>query len=175
MRMRGWSRGSRWGLGLLTAGCVSLGLGGCANLESFLSQLPSQQVTPRQDASDVRWVSEPTEILDLEGPLTGRVGMPVELKVQVVIGSSSCNKVGEVFVDVDEASRKVSIRATRLTAQADSPIPCTDDYGWTAKTASFTPASAGTYSVVAEGFKPGGLAPGDRQPQGELSIAVTAD
>lgn len=171
MRMRGWSRASHLGLGLLTAGVLSLGLGACANLESLL--LPQQ--TPRQDASDVRWVSEPTEILDLEGPLTGRVGTPMDIKVQVVIGSSSCNKVGEVFVDVDEASRTVTVRATRLTAQADSPIPCTDDYGWTAKTASFTPASAGTYRVTAQGFKPGGLAPGDRQPQGELSIAVSAD
>lgn len=150
---------------------LSLGLGGCHDLNAFLSQ----QQPPRQGTPDVRWVSEPTEILDLEGPATAQAGTPVEVKVQVVVGSSSCNRVGEVFVDVDEASRTVTVRATRLTAQADSPMPCTDDYGWTAKTAMFTPASAGTYHVVAERYKPGGLAPGDRPSQGELDVVVTAD
>ncbi|MNR81414.1 hypothetical protein D3C72_121560 [compost metagenome] len=158
-------------LALALGGLLSLGLVGCQDLNAF----DSNQQKPRQGNPEVRWVSEPTEILDLQGPVTTQVGTPVELTVQVVIGSSSCNRVGEVFVDVDDAARKVTVRATRLTAQADEPIPCTDDYGWTAKKVDFTPAATGTYLVVAQGFKPGGLAPGDRQPQGELGIVVTAE
>lgn len=157
-------------LALALGGCLSLGLAGCQDLNAFFSQ---QQ--PRQGTPEVRWVSEPTEILDLQGPAAARVGMPVELTVQVVIGSSSCNRMGEVLLDVDDAARKVIVRATRLTAQAEPPIPCTDDYGWTSKKASFTPAATGTYLVVAQGFKPGGGMPGDRQPQGELSLVVTAE
>ena len=155
-------------LALALGGLLSLGLVGCQDLNALLAQ---QQ--PRQGNPEVRWVSEPTEILDLRGPVTAPAGTPVELTVQVVVGSSSCNRVGEVFLDVDDASRTVTVRATRLTAQADSPIPCTDDYGWMGKTASFTPQATGTYQVVAENFKPGYAAPGEPEPRGEVSIQVT--
>jgi hypothetical protein len=148
---------------------IGLGLGGCEHLKGLMA---AQQ--PGQGNPDVRWVSESTEILDLRGPATAQVGVPVELTVQVVIGSSSCNRVGEVLLDVDDAARTVTVRATRLTAQADPPIPCTDDYGWTSQKASFTPMATGTYRVVAQAFKPGYGAPGEPAPRGTLDIEVLA-
>lgn len=155
-------------LALVLGGVMSLGLGGCEALKG----LGTMQQPGRGGTGEIRWVSEPTEILDLKGPATARVGQPVELAVQVVVGSSSCNRPGEVRVEVDEASRTVTVRATRLKADAD--IPCTDDYGWVRKTASFTPGAAGTYRVHAERYKPSGLPPGE-QPQGELEIRVEAE
>ncbi|MNT76180.1 hypothetical protein D3C72_2151540 [compost metagenome] len=92
----------------------------------------------------------------------------------MVVGSSSCNRVGEVTLAVDDVARTVTVRATRLTAQADPPIPCTDDYGWTSRKASFTPQATGTYHVVAEGFKPGFATPGEPEPRGTLDLTVLA-
>ncbi len=152
------------------ASTLALGLSGCGDLRGLWTS-----VLPRPADPEVRWVSESTEILDLRGPAAARIGTPVALTVQVVIGSSSCNRAGEVLLDVDDAARTVTVRATRLAAQADPPIPCTDDYGWKSQTASFTPAQAGTYRVVAERYKPGFAAPGEPEPRGELSIVVSAE
>jgi len=154
---------------ILLLAVFGLALVGCQELSGFLT---AQR--PRQSDPAVRWVSESTEILDLRGPATAQAGTPVELTVQIVIGSSSCNRVGEVLVDVDDTARTVTVRATRLTAQADPPIPCTDDYGWTSKTASFTPASTGTYRVTAQGYNPGYAAPGEPEPKGALDIEVAS-
>ena len=162
-------------LALVTAGLLSLSLAGCEDLRGFLAQqqpkdLPQQ---PAQSAPNVRWVSEPTEILGLQGPETAQVGTPVGVTAVVVVGSSSCNRVGEVFLDVDEAARTVTVRATRLKAESDGELPCTDDYGWTSKKASFTPQAPGTYRVLAQRYKPGYGAPGNPEPRGEFTVVVT--
>lgn len=154
-------------LGGAVVGLVMLGVAGCGDLTALWA---SQRSGHPQ--ATIRWVSESTEILDLRGPATGTVGEPVELTVQAVIGSSSCNKAGEIEVAVDDAARRVTVRATRLTAQSDGELPCTDDYGWKAHQVTFTPRAAGAYEVTAERFKPGFLAPGEPVPQGTLSIEV---
>ncbi len=154
-------------LAVVLVSAICLGLSGCQHLKGLIASQQLGQVNP-----DVRWVSESTEILDLRGPATAQVRVPVEVTVQVVIGSSSCNRLGEVLLDVDDAARTVTVRATRLTAQADPPIPCTDDYGWTSEKATFTPMTTGTYRVLAQGFKPGYGAPGGAEPRGTLDIEV---
>lgn len=157
----------RYIMGVATAGLLLLGLVGCGDLAGlWAAQRPGDQ------NPTIRWVSESTEILDLRGPATGKVGEPITLTVQAVIGSSSCNRAGEVEVTVDDAARRVQVRATRLTAQSDGELPCTDDYGWKGHEVSFTPRAAGPYEVTAERFKPGFLAPGEPVPQGSLSIDV---
>ena len=151
----------------LTAGVLSLALVGCGDMEGLWA---SQR--PKDSQPSIHWVSGPTEILDLRGPSTATVGTAVELTVQAVIGSSSCNRAGEVSLEVDDAARRVTVRATRLTAQSDGELPCTDDYGWKAHKVAFTPKSVGRYLVTAEGFRAGSLPPGEPAPQGELEIAV---
>ena len=162
-------------LAILMAGLLSLGLAGCEDLRTFLAQQQPKTVPqqPAQVNPDIRWVSEPTEILGLQGPETAKAGSPVEVTAVVVIGSSSCNRVGEVTLDVDEAARTVTVRATRLKAEAEGELPCTDDYGWTSKKARFTPQSPGTYQVVAQGYKPGYGAPGNPEPRGAFTLVVT--
>lgn len=156
-------------VGVLSVSIVALA--GCQDLQGLWA---SQRQTKPGDA-EIRWVSEPTEILDLRGPATAVAGVPVELEAQMVVGSSSCNKPGELMVSVDEGSRIVTLKATRLTAVAESPIPCTDDYGWVKKTVSVTLASAGTYAVKAERFKAGFGFPDGRTSQGELVLEVRAE
>lgn len=153
-------------VGMLSVSIVALA--GCQDLQGLWA---SQRQTKPGDAN-VRWVSEPTEILDLRGPVTAVSGVPVELEAQVVVGSSSCNKLGELTVSVDEASRIVTLKATRLTAVAEPPIPCTDDYGWMKKTVSVTLPAAGTYLVKAERFKAGFGFPDGRASQGEFTLEV---
>lgn len=158
------ARYARMALALILA----VGLGGCGDWQGLGASQRDERVDP-----EVRWVLEPTEILDLRGPATAVAGQAVELTVQAVIGSSSCNKPGELTLEVDAAARTVTVRATRLAAQADPMIPCTEDYGWQRQTATFTPAEPGTWRVLAERFRPGFGAPGMEDPRGELDIRVS--
>lgn len=160
--------GMRGMCALMAAGGMAL-LVGCGDLGALWASQRPNDAHPA-----IRWVAEPTEILDLRGPAAGRVGEPVELTVQAVVGSSSCNRAGEVVVEVDDAARRVRLRATRLAARSEGELPCTDDYGWKAHAVTFTPRAAGRYEVTAERFKPGFAAPGEPAPRGTLSIDVSA-
>lgn len=156
---------------MLLAGIAALLSVGCQDLERFLTSPGMLKAEPQADPS-VTWVPEPTEILDLKGPSQAVVGSAVVLTVQGVIGSSSCNRFGEVTLEVDDVARTVSVAATRLAKKADVPIACTDDYGWTSATASFTPQATGTYHVTAQNFKSGYGLPGEGPTSGMLDIEV---
>lgn len=168
---------------IVTAGLLVLSLAGCGDLRGFLGDASASRDSGKtQDAGTqkptqvnpaIRWVSEATEILNLQGPASVKTGAPVTVSALIVIGSSSCNRPGEVQVDVDEASRVITVRATRLKAAADEDIPCTDDYGWTEKSASFTAPAPGTYQVVAEGFQAGFGLPEGGSTQGAFTLVVT--
>ena len=155
-------------VGFVLAALMSLGLAGCQDLRGLWA---SQQRPPEDPA--FRWETEPTSILDLKGPSEAPVGAAVTLQVQAVIGSSSCNRAGEVLLDVDHGARTVGVRATRLAKKADQPLACTDDFGWTTLTATFSPLSTGTYRVTAQDFKAGYGLPGEPPARGAFDLTVT--
>lgn len=97
-----------------------------------------------------RWVTGPTEVglLDVSGPRCA--GGTLVVRVMAVVGSSSCNRAGEVRAFVDADRRQVTVSGTVDTQVSDAPLGCTADFGVKTSTLSVVLPQPGTWSFVAE-------------------------
>lgn len=131
----------------LAAAVVLAVLAGCQTLPAPV-QTSSQ--TASEDAPAWKTVSAP--LSNLVVPHSARRGQSVLLKATATLGSSSCNKDAKLSAKVDQAARTVTLSATKQT-RTGANVPCTRDLRSAEVEASFTPESAGTYTVVLEGEK----------------------
>lgn len=84
-------------------------------------------------------------IMDLEAPATAKKGQVVTLKL-TARRLDACFEVVTAGATVDEATKTVALIVTERRTQ---PGPCTQALSFPAAVATFTPASAGTYTVKA--------------------------
>lgn len=83
------------------------------------------------------------DVLTLEAPDTAKAGQPVTIKVSAR-KLDACWEGATLGAQVDEATKTVSVI---VTEQRTKPEPCAQAITWVDAQGTFTPASAGTYTI----------------------------